>query len=62
MENKRLWENNSVNILGRIMVLAHGPTSYCNLSINQVPLQSLLYFQRYGPDRNPLWKKMFKGR
>ena len=51
MKNKWLWGDNSVNIPGRIMVHVHCPSSYCHLSINQVSLQSLLYFSRYGPDR-----------
>ena len=53
-EKKWLWEDNSVEIQGRIMVLAHCPHLNCHLPINQVSLQSLLYFQRYGLDRQPL--------
>jgi len=48
---KGLRGDNYVNIQGRIMVLVHCPSSHCHLSINKVLLQSLLYFQRYGPDR-----------
>ena len=33
-----------------------GISSHCHLSIDQVSLQSILYFPRYGPDKNPLWK------
>jgi len=43
--NKWLRGNNYVNIQGRIMVLVHCPSPDCHLSINQVPIQSLLYFQ-----------------
>ena len=50
--------DHSVNIPGRIMVIVHCPSLYCHLSINQVPLQSLLYFSRYGPTGN----KMVMGR
>jgi len=61
MKNKWLWGDNTVNIQGMIMVIVHCPSSRCHLSINHVPLQSPLYFQRYGPERHPLWK-MVKGR
>ena len=52
----RIWlrSDNSINIQGRIMVLGFCPSSHCHLSINQVLFQSLLYFPRYDPDRNPL--------
>ena len=43
---KRLMGDNSVNILDRIMVLVHCPSSDCHLSINQFFFQSLLYFPR----------------
>ena len=43
------------------MVLVHSPSPQCHLSINKVSLQSLLYFHRYHPDRQQLWK-MVKGR
>ena len=55
---KKLRVNNSVNIQGRIMVLIHCPSSHCHLSINQVSFQSRLYFSRYGPDRDSLWKNV----
>ena len=58
---KWLWGDNSINIQGRIMVHGYCPSPHCHLSIYQVPLQSLLYFPRYGPDRQHLWK-MVKGR
>ena len=45
-KTKWLRGDNSVNILGRILVIVHCPSSYCHLSINQVPLQSLLYLSR----------------
>jgi len=48
-----LWGDNSVNILGMVMVLVHCTSSHCHLSINQVSFQSLLYFSRYGPDKQP---------
>ena len=35
------------------IVLVHCPFLHCYLSINQVSFQSLLYFQRYGPDKVP---------
>jgi len=54
MKNKWLRGDNSVNIPGRIMINVHCPSSYCHISINQVPLQSLLYFSRYGLDRQNL--------
>ena len=47
MKNKCLWGDSSVNIQGRIMVLVHCPSPHCHLSINQVSIQSLLYFPRY---------------
>ena len=46
-EKKWLWGDNSVNIQ------VHCPFHHCYLSINQVSFQSLLYFQRYGPDKVP---------
>jgi len=45
-----------VNIHGRIMVLVHCASSHCHLSMNQVSIQSLMYFPRYGPDTHPLWQ------
>ena len=33
----------------------HCTSFHCDLSINQVSFQSLLYFPRYGSDRNHLW-------
>jgi len=48
-----LWGDNSVNIQGMVMVLVHCTSSHCHLSINQVSFQSLLYFSRYGPDKQP---------
>jgi len=33
---KWLWVDNSVNILGRVMVLVFCPSSHCHLSINQI--------------------------
>jgi len=42
MKNKRLREDNSVNIQGSIMVLEFCPSSHCHLSINQVSFQSLV--------------------
>ena len=45
-KTKWLRGDNSVNILGRILVIVQCPSSYCHLSINQVPLQSLLYLSR----------------
>ena len=55
---KKQWlrELSTVNIQGRIMGLVHGTSSHCHLSINQVSFQSLLYFPRYGPGRQHLWK------
>ena len=50
-KSKLLWGDNSLKIQRKIMVLVHCPSSHCHLSINQVPLQTLLYFSRYGPDR-----------
>jgi len=44
------------NSAGMVMASVHCTSSHCNLSINQVSFQSILYFPRYGPDRNPLWK------
>ena len=38
-----------------IMIIVRCPFSYCHLSIKQVPLQSLLCFSIYGPDRQHLW-------
>jgi len=35
-KKKWLWEDNYVNIQGRIMVLVHGTSSHRHLSINQV--------------------------
>jgi len=61
MKIKWLRGKNSVNILGRIMVIVHSHSSHCHLSINQVPLQSISYFSRYGLDRQHL-RKMVKGR
>jgi len=61
MKNRWLRGDNSVNIQVRIMVLVQCTFSHCQLSINQVSFQSLLYFQRYGPDRHPLWE-MVMGR
>jgi len=58
---KWLWGENYVNIQGRIVALVQCPSSHCHLSINQVSLQSLLYFARYGPDRQHLGK-MVMGR
>ena len=47
-----------VNIQDRIIVLVHCPFPYCYLSINQVSLQSLLYF----PDRKTFSiKKWLRG-
>jgi len=54
IKNKWLWGDNSVNILGRIMVLVQCTSSHCRLSIYQVSFQSRLYFQRYGSDRHQL--------
>jgi len=56
-KSKWLMGDNSVNIKGRIMVIVHSSFSHCHLSTNQVLFQSLKYFQRYGPDRHPLWRK-----
>jgi len=44
-QNEWLRVNNYVNIQGMIMVLVHSTYPDCHLSINQVPFQSLLYFQ-----------------
>jgi len=52
---KWLRGDNTVNVQGMIMVLEHSTPSHCNISINQVPYQSLLYYSRYGPDRQQLW-------
>jgi len=41
------------------IISKHSPSSHCHLSMNQVSFQSLLYFPRYGPDRQH-WK-MVKG-
>jgi len=60
-KNKMLRGGYSVNIQNMSMVLVHGPPSHCHLSMNQVSYQSLVYFQRYDPDRHPLWK-MVMGR
>ena len=49
-----LWGDNFVNIQGRSMVLVHCPSSHYHLSLNQVSVQSLMDFQRYGWDRHPL--------
>ena len=54
---KWLWGNNTVHIQGRIMVLVHCRSFHCHLYIKiQVVFQFLLYFPRYGPDRQHLWK------
>ena len=58
---KWLRGDNSINIQGRIMVLVHCPSPHCHLSINQVSLQSNLYFPRYGLDRHAWWKKWLRG-
>ena len=58
---KWLSGDNTVNIQGRIMVLVYCPSSHCHLSINQVSFQSLLYFSRYCPDRQHLWKMVMEG-
>ena len=55
-KSKLLRGDYFVNIQSRILVIVHCPFSHCHLSINQVSFQSLLYFQRYGLDRHPLWK------
>ena len=39
------------------MVRVHRPSYHCYLFINQVSLQSLVYFPRYGPDIHPLRRK-----
>ena len=54
MKNKWLWGDNSVNIPGRIMVIMHS-----HLSIQQVPLQSLI--PQIWPGQATLMKTMVKG-
>ena len=54
IKKKLLRRNNYVNIKCMIMVLVHCPSTDCNLSINQVPFQSLL-------DRHPLWNQSDAG-
>jgi len=56
-KTKWLSGDNSVNIHGRIMVLVHNTSSHCHLSINHVSFQFLSHLTRYGPDRQPLWKR-----
>ena len=56
MPNTMLRGDNSINIQARIMVLGFCPASHCHIFINQVSFQSLLYFSRYGQDRQHLCK------
>ena len=46
-----MMESNSVNTGDRIMVLAFCYSSYNPLSVYQVSFNSLVYFQRYTPDK-----------
>ena len=51
---KRLWMGDNSVIYREGLCTMH----FLSLpSIYQHSFQSLLYFSRYGPDRNPLWKK-----
>ena len=50
-EQKIRKRNNSVITCDRVMILAHCTSSVGHLSMNQVSFISLLYFQRYAPDK-----------
>jgi len=54
LQKKSIRGDNYVNLQSRIRVLVHCASSHCHLSIHQVSFQSLLYFQRYGPERQQL--------
>ena len=56
MTNTKLRGDNSINIHGMIIAIGFRPSFHCHLSINQVLFQSMLYFPKYGPDRQHLWK------
>ena len=43
--------SNSVNTVDRVMILAFCPSSNGPLSMYQTSLNSLVYFQRYAPDK-----------